>query len=95
MRKIVWSPRALDDLQRGFHFISAENPRRAHEWLEHVFHQVERLIRFPGIGRQIPELDRKARYRQMIVGDHRIFHEVRDKEVFIFRILHSRQIFED
>ena len=95
MRKITWSPAALDDLQKSFRFISTASPRRAHEWLEHLFGQVERLARFPGIGRQIPELGRKLRYRQVIVGDYRIFHEVRDKEVFIFRVLHSRQMFED
>jgi len=95
MRKIIWSPAALDDLQKSFRFISTTSPRRAHEWLEHLFGQVERLARFPGIGHQIPELGRKLRYRQVIVGDYRIFHEVRDKEVFIFRVLHSRQMFED
>ena len=95
MRKIVWSPRALDDLQTGFHFISASSPRRAHEWLEHLLGQIERLTRFLGIGRPIPELGRKSRYRQIVVGDYRIFHEVRAKEVFIFCVLHSRQIFED
>lgn len=95
MRKITWSPAALDDLQRSFRFISTVSPCRAHEWLERLFGKVERLAKFPGIGRQILELDRKARYRQIIVDDYRIFHEVRNKEVFIFRILHSRQIFED
>ena len=95
MRRITWSPAALDDLQTGFRFISSDSPRRAHEWLEQLFGQVERLARFPWMGRQIPELRRKSRYRQVIVGDHRIFHEVRKKEVFIFRILHSRQMFED
>lgn len=95
MRKIVWSPQALDDLQKCFHFISTESPRRAHEWLEQIFRQVERLSRFPAIGRQVPELDKKSRYRQIVIGDYRVFHEVREKDVFIFRVLHSRQIFED
>ena len=86
---------ALEDLQKSFHFISAESPRHGHEWLEYVFRQVERLIRFPNIGRQISELGRKSRYRQVVAGEYRIFHEVRDKEIFIFRVLHCRQMFED
>ncbi|MBI4357824.1 MAG: type II toxin-antitoxin system RelE/ParE family toxin [Candidatus Omnitrophica bacterium] len=94
MRKIIWSHAAFCDLQTTFQFFSSDNPRHAHEWLEHLFGQVERLGRFPQIGRQIPELGKTLKYRQIVVGDYRIFHEVKDKEVFIFRILHSRQIFE-
>lgn len=93
--KIIWSPAALDDLQAGFYFISNVSPRRAHEWLSRLLGQVERLAGFPGIGHRVQELDKGSRYRQMIVGDYRVFHEVRDKEIFILRILHSRQIFED
>lgn len=95
MRKVIWSPRALDDLQQGFYFISDESPRRAHGWLEQVFRQIERLSHFPEIGHPIPELGKRSKYRQIVVGNYRVFHEVRKKKVFIFRILHNRQILEN
>lgn len=85
---------ALDDLRAGFYFISSASPRHGHEWLGHLLEQVERLAKFPRVGRRIHELGVKSRYRQIIVGDYRVLHEVRNKEIFILRILHSRQMLE-
>ena len=91
-RRITWSPSALQDLKDAFEFISADRPKAAHEFLGRIVNQIGKLARFPQLGRTIPEVG-KSRYRELIVGEYRIFHEVSEKEVLIFRIIHSRQSF--
>jgi addiction module RelE/StbE family toxin len=91
-RKIVWAPSALRDLKEIFEYISLDNPRAAVSWLKDVIRQVEKSARFPETGRMIPELD-QVRYRELLVGDYRIFHEIEKQGVKIFGIFHIRRLF--
>lgn len=91
-RKIIWAPSALQDLKEIFDYIHADNPEAAGDWVEQVLNRVEKLALFPKMGRTIPELG-QIRYRELVLGDYRVFHGVTDKEVRIFRILHSRKFF--
>ena len=60
--------------------------------MKQVLSSVEKLVSFPHLGRFIPEIG-KSRYREIIMGEYRIFHEVREKGILIFRIFHSKQLF--
>ena len=93
-RKIIWAPTALEDLKSGFDYIAVDSPRRAHAWLEHILKKIEQLNRFSNRGRVIPEIG-KSRYRELIVGEYRIFHEIREKETLIFRVFHARRLFNE
>lgn len=93
-RKIIWAPKALEDLKSGFDYIAVDSPRRAHNWLDHILKKIEQLRRFPKRGRLIPEIG-KSRYRELVVDEYRIFHEIREKEVLIFRIFHTRRLFDE
>lgn len=91
-RRIIWSPSALQDLKDAFDFISGDHPKAAHEFLERIVNHIGKLARFPRLGRVIPEVG-TSRYRELVVGEYRIFHEVSERDVLIFRIIHSRQSF--
>lgn len=91
-RKIIWAPRALGDLANIFEFIQQDKPLAAKEFVNQFIHAVEKLARHPNLGRFIPEIG-KIRYRELIHGEYRIFHEIREKDILIFRILHSKRLF--
>lgn len=88
--KITWAPSALRDFKVAFDYISLDRPQAAQNWVSLVLKSIEKLARFPKIGRLIPEIG-QSRYRELIVGEYRIFHEVAKKEVQIFRVLHSKR----
>ena len=94
MRKIVWSPSALADLRVHFKFIQIDSPSRAAQWVERVIRSVERLARFPRSGRIIPEIG-SSRYREIIFGEYRLFYEITEREVLVFRVLHSKRLFSE
>ena len=92
-RKIIWAPRASEDLKEGFDFIAVDNTSAAQAWVSKVFAGVEKLAVFSNLGRMIPEIG-QSRYRELTIGDYRIFHEVREKEILVFRIFHSKRQFK-
>ena len=91
-RKIIWAFAASQDLKENFDYIAVDHPAAAQVWVKQIILQIEKLISFPHLGRTIPEIG-KSRYREIILGDYRIFHEVREKEILIFRIFHSKRLF--
>lgn len=91
-RKIIWAPKAYEDLKESFEYISQDNPAAAKIWVNQIFSNIEKLARFPQLGRLIPEIG-KSRYCEIMIGEYRIFHEVREKEILIFRIFHSKRLF--
>lgn len=92
MRKVVWAPSALSDLRDVYDYIQMDSPSRARVAVNDILNHVEKLSRFIKLGRVIPEIG-ESRYREIIIGNYRIFHEVRAREIFIFRILHAKRLF--
>ena len=49
--KLRWTEGAVDDLQSAHDYLEAENPRAACEAVDRIISAVERLERFPHMGR--------------------------------------------
>ena len=94
MKKILWAPRALEDLKDAHDFIALDNPGRAEAFVLDMVDRVEKLARFEKLGRVIPEIG-ESRYRELIVGPYRVFHEKRDQDVLVFRVLHSKRLIDN
>jgi plasmid stabilization system protein ParE len=80
-------------LKEAFDYISLDRPEAARNWVRQVLTGIEKLTRFSKIGRVIPEIG-QSRYRELIVGEYRIFQEITAKQTRIFRILHAKRFFE-
>ena len=93
-RTVIWAPSAVRDLKEIFEYIKMDSAERATKWVETVLSQAEQLAQFPQMGRPISEL-KHPRYRELILGNHRLFHEVKKKEILIFRVLHSRRLYPE
>ena len=92
INRIVWAPSASEDLKQAFEYIGTDNPAAAREFVQNIMRQAEKLARFPKLGRVIPEIG-SPRYRELIVGEYRIFHEVSKHQLTIFRVFHSKRLF--
>ena len=92
MRKITWAPSALADLRDVYDYISLDSPDRAKRAVQDILKQTDKLSRFAKLGRTIPEIG-ESRYRELIVGEYRLMHEIRHGEILIFRVLHAKRLF--
>jgi plasmid stabilization system protein ParE len=57
MISIFWSPRAKQDFLEIYDFIFVDNPSAAEEFENQIYLKIERLIKFPKIGRIVPEIN--------------------------------------
>ena len=77
--EIKWTNDALSDVDAIARFIALDSTRYAEVMTERFFASVEDLAAFPGMGRQLPEIDHPD-YRDWIVGAYRIVYRL-DRDV--------------
>jgi toxin ParE1/3/4 len=86
--KILWSPRANQDLHRVSDLIAKDKPQAALQWAQTVYKKISRLKRFPKSGRVVPEVA-KQDLREIIVGSYRIIYGIKGKTLSILTIFHG------
>ncbi|HEY5431802.1 MAG TPA: type II toxin-antitoxin system RelE/ParE family toxin [Coriobacteriia bacterium] len=92
--KLVWSPRADEQVDEVFVYIAADDAAAARRWLEQLLEQVRTLRRFPDSGRVVPELGRDD-IRELIVGSYRVIYRRREDLVEIAAIRHHARHFDE
>ena len=90
MAQIVWSKLAQADLENIHEYIARDSPYFAQKTIEEFFIAVTVLLKYPEVGREVPEFLRKDT-REIIQGNYRFFYKFRRKNIFIIRVHHSAQ----
>lgn len=93
MAQVVWTARALRDVSSLREYISRERPAAAEQQVELILAAVERLARFPNIGRS----GRRTGTRELIVSrtPYLVPYRVRGEFVEVLAVLHGRQRWPD
>lgn len=92
--EIRWSHDALSDVEAISRFIAQDSPTYAEAMAKRFFAAIEDLAIFPGMGRQLPELEHPD-YRDWIVGVYRIVYRLdRDlNNLVVIAVVHgARQL---
>jgi len=85
--KLIWSPQAIQDLNRIAGIIARDKKEAAVRWAKSVETKVSRLRRFPLSGKMVSELGRQE-IREMIVGSYRVIYKV-GKTISVLTIFHG------
>lgn len=91
MTAVRWTSQAADDLQAIYDFIERDSPHYARLVVEEIISIIDRLQRFPKMGRIVPERSRED-LREVIKGPYRIVYKV-DKAVQILTIFRGSKLF--
>ena len=75
MKRIVWSPQSLRDVEAIRAYIAEDSPHYADLTVRRVVAAVERLVDFPESGRIVPERP-ASQVREVIVGRFRLVYRV-------------------
>ena len=92
MAQIVWTEPALLELDEIAEYIALDKYGAAQELIRQVFFRVEKLKEFPKSGRKPPELPKRSRYREVIVGPCRIFYREEKSKLFVIYVMRSERI---
>ena len=69
MSRLIWSPRALRDVQRLYRFLANKNPGAATRAVNAIRHGVTMLGHRPEIGRPVEDMEEAFREWQIDFGD--------------------------
>jgi plasmid stabilization system protein ParE len=61
MSRLIWSPAALNDVQRLYRFLAPQNPDAAKRAVQAIRQEVKILELQPGLGRPIEDMDQEFR----------------------------------
>lgn len=89
--KLIWSDRALENLEAIGDFISADDPEAAELWVERLKEKARSITVFPMRGRRVPEVGLDT-VREILLRNYRIIHRVGDGSVEIVTILEGHRL---
>jgi addiction module RelE/StbE family toxin len=88
---LIWSPRALRDLDDACEFIARDSPKYAYLFAKRTVSLIETLPRQPLLGAVVPEYGRKD-LRERHFQNYRIVYRVRGGDIEIVSITHAARL---
>jgi toxin ParE1/3/4 len=92
-RRVVWSRRALQDLEAIAEYIAEDSPAYAAVVVRNIVQQTRLLSQFPRSGRKVPEFD-DENIRELLAYSYRIIYRFQENEVLIAAVIHGKRILQ-
>lgn len=92
--EVIFTNRFLDRVEEFSDYIALDNISKAVTWAEDIVNHCQKLQTNPNIGRVIPEF-RRTEIRELIHGNYRLIHEVKETQVDMLTIWHTSQQLPD
>jgi toxin ParE1/3/4 len=91
--RVIWSQRALHDIEGIAESIAADSPTYAGIVVKKIVSQTRMLVRFPRSGRKVPEFDDES-VRELLVYSYRIIYRIHDDEIMIAAVIHGKRLLQ-
>jgi toxin ParE1/3/4 len=88
---IVWSPRALADVEAIAAYIALDSSTYAKAVVRTIMTSTRTLARFPRSGRRVPEFD-DENTRELIAYSYRIIYTIDPDQVTIAAVIHGKRM---
>jgi len=88
--RVVWSARALADVEAIASYIATDSPAYASTVVRRIVGLTKTLSEFPRSGRKVPEFDEDS-IRELIAYSYRIVYQVDEAEVIIAAVIHGKR----
>ena len=92
MTRVVWTLRAVQNVEGIRDHIASNSHRYAALHAERLFQAADHLRQFPESGRMVPELQRPD-VREVIVGSYRVVYLVGPGVVHVLTVFHGARLF--
>lgn len=86
--KVIWSQRALLDVEHIRDYIAQDSPIYAQPFVERLLHATRHLAQFPHSGRAMPEAN-NIHIREVIYQGYRIVYRLRTDTIEIVMVVHG------
>ncbi len=89
--KLLYTPEAIDDLQRLRAFIETKNPEAAARIGRNLIQEISKLKTLPYIGRKVAKAPNPKVVRDLSIDSYIVRYLVLNEEVHVLRIWHKRE----
>lgn len=86
--RIEWTEPALSDMESIREYIGKDSECYASLFLERVMEAVEGLMKFPAMGRRVPEAE-DENVREILFQSYRIMYRAEPQRILILAIIHA------
>jgi len=86
--KLIWTDPSIEDLRAVRDYIGRDSDYYAADLVEQVVLSVERLLRFPKLGRVVPEAQ-DENIRELVQQSYRIIYRILGERIEILTIVHG------
>lgn len=88
--QLIWTESSREDLKQVIGFVASGNRNAAEKLGNRFIESVERMARFPRIGRVVPEYG-DENLRELVMAPYRIIYEIEEarKTIYLLRLWHS------
>jgi toxin ParE1/3/4 len=90
MANLIWSPDAINDLDKISDYISLDSERYASVVVTRIISLAEEIVAFPMSGRIVPELE-EENVREKFYKSYRIIYRINSDTVDVLRVFHQAQ----
>ena len=92
MKRVIWSPRSIRDLESIREYIARDSLLYADLVVQRLIKSVDRLVQAPESGRIVPELAEPS-IREVIIRPHRLVYRIRPQSVEVVTVFHAARLF--
>ena len=89
-KRVVWSARALADVESIAAYISSDSPAYAKIVVKKIVKLTRQLARFPQSGREVPEFQDQS-LRELLAYSYRVIYKVGTEEIIIASVIHGKR----
>lgn len=93
MARIVWTERALDDLEKLLEYIARDAPVTARRFAQKMISRLESLQEHPTLGGEVPEDDSHT-YREVLQGAYRMIYRIEENTIYVVAIHHAARLLD-
>ncbi len=91
MAELIWSERAIEDLNSIAEYIALDSEYAAKKFIEELIKKANILSIHPGKGRPIPE-NIPGNYRQILHKSYRVIYRIEKQIVIISTVYHQKKL---
>ena len=93
MARLIWTHRALDDLEHLLAYIEQDAPLAARRLAQKIVARVESLQENPHLGGYVLE-DETHTYREILQGNYRLIDRVDGDVIYLITIYHAARLLD-
>ena len=91
--RVVWSPRAVEDLEAIAQYISADSAAYAAAVVKTILNTARSLSHFPQSGRAVPEIA-DENIREWFAYSYRVIYRIQDEVITIAAVVHGKRLLD-